>query len=163
MSDTAARSSAEGLKARLRSDLTDSIRARDALRSATLRMVLSAVQVEEVSGAVARELSDAEVTTVLGREAKKRREAASAYDEAGRSELAERERAELAVLTGYLPSQLSDDELTALVAREVATAAAAGATGRAAMGVVMKAVKPQVAGVAEGGRVASEVRRQLGA
>ena len=152
-----------GLKARLRSDLTDSMRARDALRSATIRMVLTAVQVEEVSGDAAHVLSEDDVTTVVSREAKKRREAATAYDDAGRPELAERERAELAVLADYLPSQLSDDELTALVAEEVANAAAAGASGRAAMGVVMKGVKPRVAGKAEGGRVAAEVRRQLGA
>jgi len=154
--------STTGLKARLRSDLTDSMRARDAVRSSTIRMVLTAVQVEEVSGTEARELSDPEVTTVLGREAKKRREAATAYDDAGRTELAERERAELAVLADYLPEQMSDAELTALVAEEVAAAAAAGATGKAAMGVVMKGVKPRVAGKAEGGKVAAEVRRQLG-
>jgi uncharacterized protein YqeY len=150
-----------GLKARLRSDLTDSMRARDAIRSSTIRMALSAVQVEEVSGSVARELSDEEVTTVVGREAKKRREAAAAYDDAGRVELADRERAELAILAGYLPTQMSDDDLVALVAEEVAAAAAKGATGKSAMGVVMKGVKPRVAGKAEGGRVAAEVRRQL--
>jgi uncharacterized protein YqeY len=152
-----------GLKARLRSDLTDSMRARDAIRSSTIRMAMAAIQVEEVSGKEARELSEDEVTTVVGREAKKRREAAEAYDNAGRAELAERERAELAVLADYLPTQMSDDDLAALVAEEVATAAAAGATGKAAMGVVMKGVKPRVAGKAEGGKVAAEVRRQLGA
>ena len=151
-----------GLKARLRSDLTTAMRARDTVRSSTIRMVLTALQVEEVSGTSARELSDPEVTTVLGREAKKRREAATAYQDAGREELAERERAELAVLADYLPEQLSDEDLTALVAEEVAAAAAAGATGKAAMGAVMKGVKPRVAGKAEGGRVAAEVRRQLG-
>jgi len=151
-----------GLKARLRSDLTTAMRARDTVRSSTIRMVLTALQVEEVSGTSARELSDPEVTTVLGREAKKRREAATAYQDAGREELAERERAELAVLADYLPEQLSDEDLAALVADEVAAAAAAGATGKAAMGAVMKGVKPRVAGKAEGGRVAAEVRRQLG-
>jgi uncharacterized protein YqeY len=152
-----------GLKARLRSDLTDSMRARDAVRSATIRMALTAIQLEEVSGDAARELSDGEVTTVVGREAKKRREAASAYDDAGRAELADRERAELAILTDYLPAQMSGDALAALVAEEVAAAAAKGATGKAAMGAVMKGVKPRVAGQAEGGRVAAEVRRQLDA
>jgi uncharacterized protein YqeY len=154
--------SSDGLKARLRSDLTDSMRARDAIRSATIRMAMTAVRAEEVSGDVARELSDSEVTTVLGREAKKRREAATAYDDAGRAELAERERAELAILDAYLPAQLSDDDLVALVTEEVAAAAAKGITGKAAMGAVMKTVKPRVAGQAEGGRVAAEVRRQLG-
>ena len=152
-----------GLKARLRSDLTDSMRARDAIRSSTIRMALAALQVEEVSGDAARELSEQEVSTVVGREAKKRREAAAAYDSAGRPELADRERAELAVLADYLPTQLSDDDLIALIEEEVAAAAAAGATGKPALGVVMKAVKPRVAGRADGSRVAAEVRRQLGA
>jgi uncharacterized protein YqeY len=150
------------LKARLRSDLTDSMRARDAVRSATIRMAMTAVRAEEVSGDVARELTDSEVTTVLGREAKKRREAAAAYDDAGRAELADRERAELAILVDYLPAQLTDDDVAAIVTEEVAAAAAKGITGKAAMGAVMKAVKPRIAGQAEGGRVAAEVRRQLG-
>jgi uncharacterized protein YqeY len=150
------------LKARLRSDLTDSMRARDAVRSATIRMVMTAVRAEEVSGKTARELTDDEVTTVLGREAKKRREAAEAYDGAGRAELADRERAELAVLVDYLPKQLSDEEITAIVTEEVAAAAAQGATGKAAMGTVMKGVKPRTAGQADGAKVAAEVRRQLG-
>ena len=151
------------LKDTLQSHLTDAIRARDELRSATLRMALTAVRAQEVAGDTARELSDDEVVGVLGKEAKKRREAAEAYDGAGRAELAERERAELAVLEGYLPSQLSDDEIAALVAEEVAAVAAQGATGMPAMGRVMKAVQPRVAGRAEGGRVAAEARRQLGA
>ena len=151
------------LKDTLQSHLTDAIRARDELRSATLRMALTAVRAQEVAGDTARELSDDEVVGVLGKEAKKRREAAEAYDGAGRAELAERERAELAVLEGYLPSQLSDDEIAALVAEEVAAVAAQGASGMPAMGRVMKAVQPRVAGRAEGGRVAAEVRRQLGA
>jgi uncharacterized protein YqeY len=149
------------MKDRLRSDLTDSMRARDAVRSGTIRMALTAIQVEEVSGKAARELSDDDVLTVLGREAKKRREAATAFDDAGRPELADKERAELAVLAGYLPTQLDDAEVSSLVAEEVAAAAAAGATGMPAMGRVMKAVQARVAGRAEGGRVAAEVRRQL--
>jgi uncharacterized protein len=149
------------LKARLQSDLTESMRARDELRTATLRMALTAIRSEEVAGSVARELADAEVQTVIGREAKKRREAATAFDGAGRPEKADRERAELTVLLSYLPAQLSDDDITALVAEEVAAASAAGATGMSAMGRVMKAVQPRVAGRAEGGRVAAEVKRQL--
>jgi len=149
------------LKSRLQSDLTESIRGRDELRTATLRMALTAVRAEEVAGSVARDLSDAEVITVLGREAKKRREAATAFADAGRAEQAARERDELGVLEGYLPSQLSDEDLTALVAGEVAAAAADGAAGMPAMGRVMKALTPQLAGRAEGGRVAAEVRRQL--
>jgi uncharacterized protein YqeY len=150
----------EQLKERLQSDLTDAIRARDELTSSTLRMALTAVRSEEVSGASARQLAEPEVVAVLGREAKKRREAASAYDDAGRDELAARERDELGVLERYLPAQLPDDELAALVAEVISEQ---GVTGMAAMGAVMKAVRPKVAGRAEGGRVAAEVRRQLNA
>ncbi|HET9654952.1 MAG TPA: GatB/YqeY domain-containing protein [Kineosporiaceae bacterium] len=163
MSDTtdAATPAATSLKERLQADLTTSMRARDEVRTAALRMALTAVRAEEVVGDVARQLSDDEVVTVLGREAKKRREAAAAFAGAGRAEQADRERQELAVLEAYLPAQLSDEDLTAVVAEEVAAVAAAGATGMAAMGRVMKAVQPRVAGKAEGGRVAAEVRRQL--
>ncbi|GAB6900322.1 GatB/YqeY domain-containing protein [Kineosporia succinea] len=150
-----------GLKAQLRSDLTTAMKARDALRSSTIRMVMTAIKSEEVAGNVARELSDDEVVTVVTREAKKRREAATAYADAGRPELAEKESAELAVLAGYLPQQLSDEELTALVAEEIAAATAAGKTGKAAMGLVMKGVRGRTAGKAEGGRVAAEVKAQL--
>ncbi|HEX3899859.1 MAG TPA: GatB/YqeY domain-containing protein [Mycobacteriales bacterium] len=147
------------LKERLRADMTASMKARDELRTGTLRMVLSAVTNEEVSGKSARELSDDEVITVLGREAKKRREAAEAFDGAGRTELAERERAEGQILDEYLPAQLSDEEINAIVTAAIAES---GAAGPQAMGQVMKAVQPQTAGKAEGGRVAAEVRRQLG-
>lgn len=150
------------LKARLQSDLMAAMRSRNEVSAATLRMALTAVRSAEVAGDAARELSDDEVTSVLAKEAKKRREAATAFCDAGRTESAERELAELAVLEAYLPQQLPDDELAALVARAVADVAASGATGKAAMGQVMKAVQPQVAGRAEGGRVAAEVRRQLG-
>ncbi len=146
------------MKERLRTDLTAAIKARDELAAATLRMVLTAVTTEEVAGSTARELSDKEVQTVLTREAKKRREAAQAYTDAGREELASRERDELGVIEGYLPDQLSDDELAGLIASAVEQT---GATGPKAMGQVMKVVTPQVAGRAEGGRVAAEVRRQL--
>ena len=150
------------LKSRLRFDLTDSMRSRDEVRTATLRMALTAVTNEEVSGSQARELSDDEVMTVLAREAKKRREAATAYDEANRSELAERERAELVVLEAYLPAAMGDVELAALVGEAVAETRAAGTQGPRAMGAVMKLVGPRVGAAAEGGRVAAEVRRQLG-
>lgn len=146
------------LKQRLQSDLTVAIKARDELTAATLRMALTAVTTEEVAGKQARELSDDEVLKVLAREAKKRREAAEAFDNAGRTELADRERAEGGVLDGYLPAQLSDEELTDLVRAAIAET---GATGPQAMGPVMKAVQPAIAGRADGGRVAAEVRRQL--
>jgi uncharacterized protein len=146
------------LKEQLRSDLTAAMKARDELRAATLRMALTAVTNEEVAGKKARVLSDDDVISVLTREAKKRREAAEAFDNAGRGELADRERAEGEVLATYLPAQLSDDELTELVRAAVAES---GAVDPKAMGQVMKILQPQVAGRAEGGRVAAEVRRQL--
>ena len=148
------------LEHRLHDDLTAAIRSRDAVRSATLRMALTAVKTESVSGTDARELSDDEVVVVLGREAKKRRESATAYDDAARPELADRERAELAVLDDYLPQQLTDDELSVLVAAAVAET---GADSPRAMGSVMKVLTPRVAGRADGGRVAAAVRSALGA
>jgi uncharacterized protein YqeY len=150
------------LKERLHSDLTDGMRSRDELRTATLRMALTAITNEEVAGKVARELSDDEVVTVLQREAKKRRESAQAYDEAARPELANRERDELGVLAAYLPAAMPDEELAGIVAAAVAEAGAAGAQGPRAMGAVMKLVTPQVTGRAEGGRVAAQVRAALG-
>lgn len=147
------------LKEQLRSDLTAAMKARDELRTATLRMTLSAISEEEVSGKAARALSDDEVIRVITREAKKRRESASAYDDGRRPELAERERAEGEVLAGYLPEQLTDEALTSLVTQAITEA---GATEPRQMGLVMKIVQPQVAGRADGRRVSDEVRRQLG-
>jgi len=150
------------LKDRLRSDLTTAMKARDELRSATLRMVLSAVTNAEVAGKVARELSDDEVVGVLTTEAKKRREAATAFDDGGREEMAERERAEAAVIADYLPEQLTDEEVVAIVTGAIDQAGARG-EGMRAMGKVMGIVQPQVRGRADGSAVAAEVRRQLGA
>ncbi|HLV75819.1 hypothetical protein FHX41_5919 [Actinomadura hallensis] len=146
------------LKEKLETDLSAAIKARDEVRARTLRMALTAVKNEEVAGKRSRELSDDDVVKVLTREAKKRREAAAAFADAGRDEQAKAERDEGAVLEEYLPAQLSDEELSALVADAIA---ATGASGPRAMGQVMKAVNPKVAGRAEGGRVAAEVKRQL--
>ena len=148
------------LKQRLRTDLNSAMRARDQVRLRTLRMALASITNEEVSGAAARELSDDEVVKVLTREAKKRREAAEAFAAAGRAEQAAAERAEGEVLADYLPSQLTDGEVSQLVAAAIAET---GAAGMPAMGKVMKVVTPQVTGRAEGSRVAAEVRRQLAA
>ena len=150
------------LKQRLKDDLTTAIKARDELRSSTIRLTLAAITNEEVAGKTARELSDDEVLKVIAREAKKRREAAEAFAQGGRAESAERERAEGEVLAEYLPRQLTDEELSVLVAEAVAEAAAQGAEGPRAMGAVMKLANAKVAGRAEGGRVAAEVRRLLG-
>lgn len=146
------------LKQRLHDDLTAAIKGRDELRSATIRLTLSAITKEEVSGTTARQLSDDEVLKVIGREAKKRREAAEAFAQGGRAESADRERAEGEVLAEYLPKQLTDEELAGLVRSAIEES---GAAGPKAMGAVMKAVNPKVAGLAEGGRVAAEVKRQL--
>ena len=146
------------LKQRLHNDLTTAIKARDELRSATLRLTLSAITNEEVAGKTARQLSDDEVQKVIAREAKKRREAAEAFQHGGRNESAERERAEGEVLAEYLPRQLSDGELEEIVRSAIEES---GAAGPRAMGAVMKVVGPKVAGLAEGGRVAAEVKKQL--
>ncbi|MFH8386915.1 GatB/YqeY domain-containing protein [Kitasatospora sp. NPDC018058] len=146
------------LKAQLQEDLTAAIKDRDELRSSTIRLTLAAVTAEEVAGKAKRELSDAEVLKVITREAKKRREAAEAFEKGGRAGQAERERAEGELLAGYLPKQLSDEELTAIVAAAVAES---GASGPQAMGAVMKLVKPKVDGLAEGGRVAAAVKAAL--
>ena len=146
------------LKDKLRTDLTGAMRQRDQVRVRTIRMTLAAITNEEVSGTSARELSDDEILKVLTREAKKRREAAEAYDGAGRVEQAAAERAEGEVLATYLPAQLSDEELTKIVDDAIAST---GASGMRAMGQVMKVVTPQVAGRAEGGRVAALVRSRL--
>jgi uncharacterized protein len=146
------------LKDRLRGDLTAAMKARDEVRTRTLRMALTSVTKEEVAGSAARELSDDEVMKVLAREAKRRREAAEAFAAAGRADQAAAERAEGAVLAAYLPAQLPDDELAALVTAAIEET---GASGMAAMGAVMKALTPRVAGRADGARVAAEVRRRL--
>lgn len=148
-----------GLKERLHADLNAAMKARDEVTVATLRMALTSITTEEVAGKEARELSDDEVLKVLTREGKKRREAAEAFDAAGRDELAARERAEGEVIDRYLPTQLSDDELAELVAAAITEA---GASSQRDMGAVMKIVVPKVAGRADGKRVSDEVRSRLG-
>lgn len=150
------------LKDRLRADLTTAMKSRDELRAATLRMVLTAVTNAEVAGKEHRELSDDDILTVLSSEAKKRREAATAFADGGREESAARERAEAEVIADYLPAQLSADEIAGLVAAAIEQTGAA-ADGMRAMGKVMGVLTPQVKGRADGGAVAAEVRRQLGA
>jgi uncharacterized protein len=148
------------LKDRLRNDLTASIKGRDALRSSTLRMVLSAITNAEVAGKEARELSDDDVIGVLTSEGKKRREAATAFADAGRTELADKETAEAAVIADYLPEQLDAAAIAELVTAAISQTGAAE-EGVRAMGKVMGVVQPQVRGRADGGAVAAEVRRQL--
>jgi uncharacterized protein YqeY len=146
------------LKERLESDLRDAMKSRDELVTSTLRMAIAAVRNAEVAGKQARALSDDEVLSVLTKEAKKRREAATAFGDAGRTESAAKELAEEEVIGRYLPKQLSDDEIANVVAQALS---AGGFTDPAQMGPAMKAAQAAVAGRAEGGRVAAEVRRQL--
>ena len=147
-----------GLKERLQSDLTEAIRSRDELRSGTIRMVLTAITNEEVSGKSARVLADAEIITVLSREAKKRREAADAFKDAGHADRSQRETDEGKVITEYLPEQLSEADVKKIIADAIAET---GASGPAGMGVVMKAIQPKVAGKADGGTVSSLVKAAL--
>lgn len=151
------------LKARLRADLTTSMKARDTLTTGVLRMALAAVGTEEVAGSEARELSDDEVLRVLTREVRKRKEAAEAFQGAGRAEQAAGELAEADVLSRYLPAQLDDAELDGIVAKAVAAVAeqVGAAPGMRQMGQVMKVVNAEVAGRAEGARVAALVKAKL--
>ena len=150
------------LKDRLRQDLTVAIKARDDLRSSTLRMVLTAITNAEVAGSEARELTDDDIIGVLSTESKKRREAAQAFADGDRAEMADKERAEAAVIADYLPEQLGEAEIGELV-RAAIEQVGAGGEGMRAMGKVMGVVTSQTKGRADGGVVAAEVRRQLGA
>ena len=149
------------LKEQLRTDLTTAIKARDALRSSVIRMVLTAITTAEVAGKVARELTDDEVITVLGAEAKKRRESAEAFAAGNRPELAQKERDEAVILAGYLPEQMGAEEIRAIVTAAIESTGSAG-LGMKAMGKVMGLVSPQVKGKADGGVVAAAVKKQLG-
>ena len=146
------------LKEKLQNDLTAAMRARDEIKSSTIRMILTSIKNEEVSGKEARDLSDAEVITVLSREAKKRREAAEAFDQAGAKDRADQERAEGVIIAEYLPKQLSEDEIKALIAEAIAET---GANSPAQMGLVMKSLQPKTAGKADGGLVSSLVKAAL--
>ena len=147
-----------GLKERLKSDLTEAIRARDEVRAGTIRMALTSITNEEVAGKEARILTDAEIITVLSREAKKRREAAEAYDSAGSKERGDRERAEGLVIAAYLPSQLSESELQEMIKAAIVETGASGPSG---MGQVMKALSPKIAGRADGSKVSAAVKAAL--
>jgi len=146
------------LKKKLQKDLTDAMRARDEIRSSTIRMILTSIKNEEVAGKEARELNDSEIITVLSREAKKRREAAEAFDQARANDRADQERAEGVVIGEYLPKQLTEDEIKSLIA---AAMAETGASTPAQMGLVMKSLQPKIAGKAEGGLVSSLVKAAL--
>ena len=146
------------LKAKLRDDLTEAIRSKNELRSSTLRMVLTAITNEEVSGKEARVLTEAEVIAVLTREAKKRKEAAEAFDQGGAQDRAERERQEGHVIAEYLPTPLTQEEMVSLIDEAIASTGASGPTG---MGLVMKYLQPKIAGRADGATVSNAVKAAL--
>jgi uncharacterized protein YqeY len=148
-----------GLKEKLQSDLTDAIRSRAEVKSGTIRMLLAAITNEEVSGKSARVLNEAEIITVLSREAKKRREAVEAYVAAKRTDLADKEKAEGDVIAQYLPAQLSEEDIKKMIADAIAETGAAGPAG---MGLVMKVLSPKIAGKADGGVVSGLVKAALG-
>lgn len=147
-----------GLKEKLQADLTDAIRARDDIKSGTVRMLLAAITNEEVAGKVSKVLTDVEIITVLSREAKKRREAVEAYTQAKRDDLTNKEKAEAAVIAQYLPTQLSEDEIKSLISEAITETNASGAAG---MGLVMKVLQPKIAGKADGGLVSGLVKSAL--
>ncbi len=148
-----------GLKEKLQADLTDAIKARNETKAGTIRMVLAAITTEEVSGKQARVLTDAEIITVLSREAKKRREAIDAYAAANRADLVAKEKSESDVISAYLPEQLSDSEIEKLVQDAISQT---GANGPSGMGQVMKFLQPKIAGKADGGKVSAIVKKALG-
>jgi uncharacterized protein YqeY len=146
------------LKEKLQTDLTQAIRSRDEVKSGTIRMLLAAITNEEVAGKAAKVLSDVEIVTVLSRESKKRREAVAAYTQAKRDDLANKEKAEAIVIAQYLPEQLSEEEIKALIQEAIASTNAAGSSG---MGLVMKQLQPKIAGKADGGLVSALVKVAL--
>ena len=148
-----------GLKEKLQADLTEAIRGRDEVKSGTIRMLLSAITNEEVAGKTAKVLTDAEIITVLSRETKKRREAVEAFTAAKRDDLANKEKAEAAVIAQYLPEQLSEREIKKMITEAIAETNAAGPAG---MGLVMKVLQPKIAGKADGGVVSGLVKAALG-
>jgi len=146
------------IKEQLKKDLTEAIRGRDEITSGTIRMVLTAITNEEVAGKEARVLSDEEVITVLSREAKKRREAAEAFENAGRADKSALEKSEGEVIAKYLPAQLSEADIAAIIADAITST---GAQGPGDIGKVMGAVKPKIAGKADGGLVSALVKAAL--
>lgn len=149
------------LKEQLKQDLTQSLKDQDAVKSSTLRMALTAITNEEVSGKEAKVLSDAEVLVVLTKEAKKRKESVEAFNQANRKDLADKEAQELNVLEKYLPSALTEEELNKIIDEAIAEAKASGAEGMKAMGVVMKIVQPKTVGRTDGALLAAKVKEKL--
>ena len=152
----------DSVTARLQADLTAAMKARDTVTTSTIRMLRSAITNAEVAGTTATELTDEQAIAVLQSEAKKRAESADVYEQAGRAELAAKERAELEVIERYLPAAMGDEELAAIIDDEIANAAKEGAEGGRAMGLVIKAVRERAGATADGARIAAVVKSKLG-
>jgi len=154
-------SSDAGLKARIQADIAEAVRSGDELLKSTLRMALAAIMNAEVAGSEAVVLSDEQIVNVLRSEAKKRAESAEIYEQAGRTESAAKERAEIVIIEKYLPAAMDAAALASIVSEEVANAAANGQSGPKAMGVVIKAVKERVGAAADGAAIAAAVKSAL--
>jgi uncharacterized protein YqeY len=151
------------IKARLQSDLGDAMKDREEITVATIRLALAAIKKAEVAGDTQVTLSDDQVVELLRGEGKRRAEAAELYEQGGREELAARERAQAEALQRYLPQEMDDDALAAIVAEEATAVAERGVTGGKAMGEVIKAVRARVGGDASGQRIAAAVKTALNA
>jgi uncharacterized protein len=144
------------LKSRITEDMKDSMRAKDSARLSTIRLLLAAIKQREVDERI--ELTDADVLAVIDKMIKQRRDSIAQFEAGRREDLAAVERAEVAVLTGYMPAQLPDAEIDALIAEAIATT---GASGMAAMGKVMALLKPKLAGRADMGAVSARLKAKL--
>jgi len=148
------------LQKRIDEDLIAAMRAKDSARLGVLRMLKAALKNAAIDKAGAQgELEDSEAMAVVRKQVKQRQDSIDSFEKGGRSELAEKERAEIAVLSSYLPQAMSGEELKRIVAESIAET---GATSRAQMGAVMKALQQKVAGRADGKTLSVEVQRQLG-
>jgi uncharacterized protein len=149
-------------KQSIQADLTAAMKARESDVMGSLRMLLAAIGNAEVAGKEQSVLSSDEILQIVRSEVKKRNDSAELYEQGGRTELAAKEKMEIEILSRYLPAQMSDDDLNAIVASCVADAAAQGQTGPKAMGAVMKAAKERLGSSVDGGRVAAAVKAALG-
>jgi uncharacterized protein len=147
------------LKARITEDMKNAMRAKEATRLSTIRMLLAAMKQREVDERI--ELADADVVAIIDKMIKQRRESIVQFDAGNRPDLAAVERAEITLLQAYMPQPLSEAEIDALIASAVADVAKGGAVGMAAMGKVMAAIRPQLAGRADMSLVSAKVKSRL--
>jgi uncharacterized protein YqeY len=151
--------STDSLKARLAEEIKSAMRAKNTARLATLRFLLAAVKQKEVDER--REPTDADITTIIEKQVKQRRESIAAFEQAGRTETAEQEKAELAVLQEFLPQAASPEEVAAAIEAALASVAAQGVSGPATMGKAMAILKPALAGRADMAEVSKQLKARL--